>query len=103
MIWEILILIIAIVGLLWYKKNQADKHTDYTIQRLPAIIVNKDIESRLLKYHYFIAFRIEGKKTTIFEVSEADYYTHEKGEQGTLIYQHHEFIRFDVKPTEQVQ
>ena len=100
MLWEILLTLLAIIGLLWHKKTQRDKYTDYSIQRLPARLLNKDIENRVIRLQYFMAFRVEETKTTIFEVSEADYYKHTKGEAGTLVFQHHEFIRFEVTPAE---
>ena len=93
--WEIPLIILAIIALIAYKKRQHDNRIDNTIHRLPAVVLNKDIESRLLKYHYFIAFRIDNNRTTIFEVTEADYYATTIGDSGTVMYQHHSFLRFD--------
>lgn len=93
MLIEITLILLAIMILLVIKKNQK-KELLSKEETFSAIVINKDIESRMLKLHYFCAFKINNKKTTIFEITENLYYKIEIGDTGSITYKYNEFIKF---------
>lgn len=96
--------VILLVILIFFRiKNKQKKELLAVEETLPALIVNKDIESRLLKLHYFCAFKIDNKKTTIFEITEKLYYDIEIGYTGQITFKNNQFIKFvtDQKNEEQ--
>ena len=94
--WEITFFLLMIMIFI-VMNNHKKKALEAIEETWPAVVLNKDIERRMHKLHYFCAFRINDEKTTIFEISEKLYYELEIGVKGYITYKHHAFIKFRVE------